>query len=93
MTDGQVLDAVAAAKRAYKSAETIANRRFTSAKKHAEQFFGNDDVERAAKHNALKRAEAELIENLNRAKIRFIDRLEFIRERAKQWADLVPMVR
>ncbi len=94
MNDGQVLDAVAVAKRSYKRAEAAATRKFQTVTDKAEAFFnGRDDVERAAKHNAIKRAEAEYEVAVNRARITLIDRLESLRERAGEWADLVPRVR
>ena len=93
MNDGHVLDEVAAAKRACKSTETTANRRLAAEKIRVRSFFvdSDSDVERAAKHNAIKRAEAAFDETMSAAKI--IDRLETLRVRAGEWADLVPVVR
>ncbi len=94
MNDGQVLNEVAAAKRGFKTAETRARKQLSTAKKEATDFFANaDDVGRAARHNAIKRAEAAHDEALARARIRLIDRLEDLRARAGDWADLVPRVR
>lgn len=93
MTDQQVLAAVDRAKRAFKTAETKAQRRFYKEREEARNFFGSSDVEQAARHNAIHRAEAVLDNELSTARIRLIDALEDLRERAGEWADLVPRVR
>lgn len=93
MTDAQVLDGVARAKRAYKSAETKARREYAEEKKRVFAFFGSSDVERAARENALLRAESYLDAKLAAARITLINKLEALRAVAGEWADLVPVVR
>ena len=94
MTDSDVLNGIDKAKKAYKTACTKARRELMTAKDKAMSFFADaDDVTRAARHNTLKRAELACDSKLNDARIKYIDRLEKIRNVAGAWADLVPKVR
>ncbi len=91
--DHEIHAAVDAAKRARKSAETKAQRTFEAAKNRALTFFGSTDVERAARTNAIRRAQVELEQQLDAARAKYNATLETIRARAGQWADLVPAAR
>ena len=94
MTDSDGLNGIDKAKKAYKTACTNARRELMTAKAKAMSFFADaDDVTRAARHNTLKRAELVCDSKLNDARIKYIDRLEKIRNVAGAWADLVPKVR
>lgn len=96
MTGAEVYKVIDNAKRALKTAETKARRYHKAAVDEAWRFFGNSpatDVERAAKHNAIKRADATLDADMADARIAYIDKIEKLRERAGEWADLVPRVK
>jgi len=90
MTDGDVLDAMAKAKKTLKIAETKARRKFEKEKQRALAFFDADDVGRAARHNAIRRAEVLESSEMSRAQDGYRRRLEEIRRGAGVWADLVP---
>ena len=95
MTDKQVLDAVARAKRAHRTAETKAQRKAVRERKKVHALFSGaqDDVGRAARHNQLHRIDAVLDADLAIARVRLVDSLEETRARAGEWAELVPLVR
>ncbi len=92
MNDTQVLSAIDKAKRSYRASETKARNAFQKAKARALSFYGDSDVERAARHNEIRRAELVYEAADAKARIAYIDRLEDIRVRAGEWADLVPRV-
>jgi len=93
MSDKDVLIAVDKARRIFKTSETKATKKYSTAKQKAFEFYGSSDVEQAARHNALQRAQAVLDAETSRARIVLIDTLEKLRMRAGEWADLVPVVR
>lgn len=94
MTDRDVLNSIDKAKKAYKTACTKARRELMTARDKAMSFFADaDDVTMAARHNTLKRAELVCDSKLNDARVKYIDRLEKIRNVAGTWAELVPKVR
>lgn len=68
-------------------------RKLQKTKDEALSFFGTtDDVERAARSNAIRRAEITFENEINKARALLIERLGAIRASAGQWADLVPSV-
>ena len=93
MTDRDVLTGVEKARRKFKSAETKAAKKYSQAKQKAFGFYGSTDVEQAARHTALQRAQAVLDSEVSQARVSLIDALEKLRTRAGEWADLVPVVR
>jgi hypothetical protein len=92
MTDRDVWTGVEKAKRRFKSAETKATKKYSTAKKKAFGFYGSTDVEQAARHNVLQRAQAVLNAETSQARVVLIDTLEKLRSQAGDWADLVPVV-
>jgi hypothetical protein len=92
MTDTEVWNAIEKIQRANKTAETKARRKHHVAKAHAWSFFGQSDVEQAARSNALRRSEIELERSERKRRITRADRLQELRSKAGRWADLVPMV-
>ena len=90
MTDTEVHDLVAKARRAYKSARTRANTRYNHAANEALARFGSTDVEQAARSCAVRRADQARWNAINAAETKYLTALAEIRMRAGLWADLVP---
>ena len=91
MTDAQVNAEVAAAKRALKSSETRARKKYSTAKAHALRFFDRTyDVDRASQENAIRRAEITEAAALKKAQEAYARRLASVRAQAGEWIDLVP---
>jgi hypothetical protein len=92
LTDTEILDLVAKAKRYRKAAETRAYREYNLEKKRIWEFWvgGTDDVGRAAQRNAMRRAEIVLANKLDAARDRYQQRLDEARANAGKWAELVP---
>ena len=90
MSDAEVLDLVAKARRAYKSAFTRANKRYNVAANEAVVSFGSTDVEQAARSCAIRRADRARWDAITAAETKYRTALVEIKMRAGMWADLVP---
>jgi hypothetical protein len=90
MTDKEVLDAVHRARRAYKSSLTKAARLRAKARKEAFARYGSADVEQAARSTAIRRVEIRADTLVDRARDRYCEKLNKLRQQAGQWSDLVP---
>lgn len=80
MSDAEVLDLVAKARRAYKN--VAANEAVVS--------FGSTDVEQAARSCAIRRADRARWDAITAAETKYLTALAGIRMRAGLWADIVP---
>jgi vacuolar-type H+-ATPase subunit H len=91
MSDAEVNKAVKAARTALKAAETKAQKALNKATQEAfERFDGSVDVERAARENAIKRAQRAAEDSMRKARETYNKKLDDLRSEAGQWADLVP---
>lgn len=89
-SDFAVLMAVKTVKALHKRALTRAETERRWAIDAAFRHFGSTDVEQAARNNALARADRDYGAAIEKAAQRLRDRLDDIRSRAGEWADLVP---
>lgn len=93
MTDTEVHEAVAKAKRRLKAATTRARNVYSKEVKAAREFLrSTDDVTRAALMNSIARSDNDLVWKERDAEKVYEIALDNIRGSAGQWADLVPRV-
>lgn len=91
LSDREILDAVSAAKKALKAAETRAQRQSHKLTEQAfDKFDGADDVGRAARENAILRAQRKASEAMSKARRTYNQKLEDLRAKAGPWGDLIP---
>lgn len=91
MTDAEVMDAVGAAKRYRQRLVTAAERKlYRERDRLFGSFRGGTDAEIAARHNALKRVQADADAEIAKAQAAYARKLDAIRVKAGEWADLVP---
>lgn len=91
MSDADVNKAVKSARTALKAAETKAQRELNKATQEAfEKYDGSVDVERSARENTIKRAQKAADDLMRKARESYNKKLDDLRSKAGQWAELVP---
>jgi hypothetical protein len=91
MTDTDVHAEVAKIKKVLRMKETKAQRAYQQEKDACFAQFGSTDVEQAARSCGMSRVKTVLSKKLTLARDEYQQRLDDLRARAGEWADLVPV--